>query len=154
MYIFRAYQPDDEALIHSSWAESFYAGKNHRISSRSFHERHRRIRNELFNNPQITIRICASKEKPGVIIGWSCSEKDPAWEYTLLHYVYVKWAFQGMGIAKAIIKELNEPGQIFYTHLTRDAKKILEKKKDHRFIFLAPGEVAALNNHGFSYISP
>jgi hypothetical protein len=105
---FRPARPDDEALIYSSWLRSLWhdAGKrptDARYVRKSVWHRgqHRLVERLMGSGAEV---LCAELE--GLVIGWICF--DPG-EAGTLHYGYVKDAYRGRGVFKALLREASVP---------------------------------------------
>lgn len=135
-YDFRPYVKDDLNFISNSWAVSFYSGIEHKDSVllATFHRIHRPKRDAFFQNPSAAIIVCCSKQDPNLIIGWIAAEQIET-DLNVLHYIYVKQAFKGEGIAKELISKTFRKNPIVYTHSTEKAERILDKQS-RRFIYM------------------
>ncbi len=67
------------------------------------------------------VKVACLTDDPDVIIGYSIV--NPTLQ--VLHWIYVKKPFRGMGIGKALIPTLVTT----FTHLTRAGKSLLDKYK-------------------------
>lgn len=130
-YSFRPYLIDDIPFIQSSWGNSYYEGVNgHKlILAEEFHAHHRPIRDRILNKPNIAIIVCASKEDPSLIIGYSIVEKPPQSRGLILHYLYVKQAFKKEKIASHLLEMSCKDRPVLFTHSTIIAGKIMSKLK-------------------------
>jgi GNAT superfamily N-acetyltransferase len=111
----------DQSFIIDSWKKSFYATSEwaSRIPKREFEHRHSALICNLIK--ESTVLIAAQREEPDIIVGYVVFQRD------VLHYIYVKEAFRGFGIASKLIAEANFPWRVRYTHLTDRGRKICEK---------------------------
>ncbi len=134
VYLFRPFVAGDLNFVANSWGSSYYKGALYQrhLSPEEFHKHHRPIRDKFFANPNGAIIICASRSDENIIIGWAAVEKPEA-AGLILHYVYVKQAFKGWGIANELIERALPERPILYTHLTERADKIMYSNGDGRF---------------------
>lgn len=144
LFSFRPYKPDDVPFIHSSWGTSYYEGNpgHKQQNSDEFHSYHLPIRNKVLNNPKATAIVCAANNDQDTILGWILVEKneDP---YIKLHYIYVKGALQGNGIAKQLIHMALPIRPVLYTHSTQKWRRIMKEnwkanKNDYDRFFFCP----------------
>lgn len=135
-YTFRAYIPEDINFISNSWGSSYYKGMRYNLtmSPEEFHnDYHRKHRENLFANPRASIIVCCGSKDFNLILGWIAFEKPKKSEGMILHYIYVKQAFKGNGIAKELVGKALLKGPISYTHATERAWRIIDSCKDDRF---------------------
>lgn len=125
---FRPFNEEDLAFLHDSWGSSYFKGTSARkyLSSSEFHAFHRPIRERFFGKPNTTVIVCAAADDPWHIIAWVAVELIPSG--LVLHYLYVKSMYKGLGIARELLKRALPSSPVFYTHLTDRAAKILAKK--------------------------
>lgn len=118
---FRPYDPyGDEALIYATWMQGLYHGNDwfNLISREVYFTHYRKVLDHLMKRPGLEIKIACLKEDPGVVLGYSISEKS------ILHYIFVKPVWRQIGIAKALVPTSIQS----VTHMTKIAKSILKKK--------------------------
>ena len=148
-YIFRPYAPSDLNFLQNSWGSSFYMFSDirHFIPPDVFHKYHRPIRENILNSAQATVIIACAKSDPDLILGWICVEKPSNFKGLLLHFIYIKQAFRGQGIARDLMaKSIGEIKPVIFSCLTRKAAKILHKNKE-KFVdfFYEPEAIYGLN---------
>lgn len=126
---FRPHNEDDFAFLHSSWAESYYAGSQAKqtLSPEEFHSFHRPIRERFFQKPTATVIVCSPEDDPWLITGWIGVEVIPS--AIIIQYLYVKDAFKRRGIATDLIKRAVPSRPVIFTHLTERAARILAKNQ-------------------------
>ena len=131
-YEFRPYKPEDTAFIQSSWGSSFYKGLSYRhlLSPDSFHKFHRPARSKILEREDAKIIICAAKKDPSLIMAWLSLEQPKNTEMMIVHYIYVKEAFKGEKLATALLSEINPRREVFYSHLTDKAQRIISRNHD------------------------
>lgn len=116
----------DAAFVASSWLRSYRdAPAVVAVPSRTyFYWQHRVVEALLARS---AVLVACSPDDPDTIVGWACAE---AMEGALvLHYVYVKHDFRRYGVARALVRALQEAepgsGQLFATHATRKALRVM-----------------------------
>lgn len=125
--VIRQYQPADRAFITNSWLKSYKDESNFAkgIPSPLYYEWHGEIVNRILDRDSATTLIAASQSDDDVIIGYSVTEKIHL--KTVIHYVYVKRAFNGLGICKML---LDVAQKIEYSsHMTRSGMGLADKMK-------------------------
>lgn len=97
---------DDMPFVLSSWLKSAAddsGGVASAFTRRVFYAEHERLIRESVL-PRSAVRVAASPDSPDVIRGWTCSE---ATEHgTLLHYVYVRFDWRKLGVARFLVDAL------------------------------------------------
>lgn len=132
VYSLRPHRDTDLNFIQNSWGSSYYKGADfvNFLSPKEFNAQHRPIREELLLNPNVAIIIACNANDEDLILGWILVEK-PKGEGLILHYLYVKEAFKGEGIADELIKKALPNKPIMVTHMTDRARKIIRKKTEY-----------------------
>ena len=110
----RSYQYSDKEFITSTWLRS--NRDNSKIAksipkSVYFTETDKLI-NKILDESRIIV-ACNPKD-PAHIFGYLVYQ--PLDNDTVIHYLYVKKAFRGYGIAKAMFAEFTPTQKVFYTH--------------------------------------
>lgn len=116
---FRPPSPSDKNFILSSWTESFRRSPwSGTLPDKPFYDEMRAHLSELMLRPSTSILCCFApgEQPPNDVLGWVCFEADKL----VLHYVYVKHAFRGEGVARALLKRSGLSGGT-YTHKTKSA---------------------------------
>ena len=117
--ILRPADSGDLAFILNSWLRS---NRNStfakRVPNAMYFEEHHRVVTSLLARGEVV--IAANREDPGQIIGWACFEEGAV---PILHYVYVKQAFRGLGIARHMLSPVQK-GAFVYTHEPDASKKL------------------------------
>lgn len=134
---YRSYVPEDIPFIHSSWGTSYYKGAGYKkvVSPQEFHKKHRPLRDKILDSSNSTIVVVCAETDPTLIVGWAAVERPEDEDLMLIHYIYVKQAFESLGIAKTLIEKMVKTNAIITTHLTPCAEKILRTKKI-RYLFV------------------
>jgi hypothetical protein len=142
-YTLRPYKAEDLNFIQNSWGSSYYKGADYTdfMSPQEFNKQHRPIRENILKRPTATAIIACDAKDEDLILGWILIEK-PKTSGLLLHYLYVKEAFKGEGVADALLNKTLIETPILVTHMTDKARKILRKKKDDfKNFFYAPDTI-------------
>lgn len=132
--MFRPFVKGDLNFVSNSWGSSYYKGASYQkhLTPDEFHKHHRPIRDKFFANPSGAIIVCASKSDENIIIGWAAVEKPEA-NALILHYVYVKQAFKGWGIANELVERALPERPVLFTHLTERAERIMYSSPNNKF---------------------
>lgn len=120
----------DLNFIQNSWGSSYYKGAEYVafMSPKEFNQQHRPIREEILRRPTVAIIVACDTHDEDLILGWVIVEKGSG-EGLVLHYLYVKEAFKGEGVADELLKKALPGKPIMVTHMTDRARKIIGKKK-------------------------
>ena len=117
---------EDVNFIFNSWLKSFRGSRFAQdMSNTIYFNEHHKVLERLAKTSEIII-ACADKD-PEQIFGYICVEKIEG--VFVLHYIYVKHTYRGMGIAKLLLSAFErEPDTTgCYTHHTRIAEKLAGK---------------------------
>jgi len=117
----RNYRPDnDKAFIYSTWLRNYkhssYFAK--RIKPVIFFAGHHPIVEHLLGKSNSKIFIACPKGDADTILGYLVCEK-PEDKNPIVHFIFMKEAFRGMGIGKALFKHAAiDPNKMNFTHWT------------------------------------
>lgn len=134
-YTFRPYKESDLNFIMSSWGHSYYKGYPYQymLAPKDFHLFHRSLRENIAKRPTVATIICSAIIDPDLIIGWVMVEKPENFPGLIMHYLYVKEAFKGRGIAGELFKSVAPiVGPIFYSHKTERMERIIKGHDKYR----------------------
>ena len=138
--IFRAMvSPQDDGFIYNAWLKSYKdssCGKT--IVSDIFYSNHKEIVRKLIEDPNVSIVLAVNPDNTSQIYGFAAVETTPS--VSTVHYVYTKYSFIQLGLARAMISEV-EPDLSkikFITHLPRDWREIATKYKVLYHPYLLP----------------
>lgn len=111
-------RPHDDAFILDSWLRSYYGNSDFAecISNAVFFNKHKALANKLLDRGHA--RLAVDAEAPEIILGYIVFEQG------VVHYLYVKKAFQGFGIAKTLLMENGFFEGTIITHLTHAGRKL------------------------------
>jgi len=147
----RRMRPEDLRLVIDSWLDSYrmshMAGP---IPMSMYDDVYRRVLRELVQRPDIVVIVAyePGEEPPNDIYGWICVERD-AWtranvrenglwvekdvrlEQPLVHYVNVKQAFRGHGVARALFAAAGVDPERRWTH-TFSTAVVVKMRGRHR----------------------
>lgn len=116
----------DYDFVLSSWLKSY---RNAEMASLISKDRYFRGHNELALDAlgRSNLLVAVARDDSDHIYGWLCHQQG---EPTIIHYLYVKYPFRSMGIAKILFEEIIPPGEPFvFTHLPEG--KLFNKAKEH-----------------------
>jgi GNAT superfamily N-acetyltransferase len=87
----------DKALIYATWLRSTYYGTPYfkLIEKNTFFDNYKKIVEQRLINSSVL--VCCLEEDPDVVLGYSLFTNN------VLHWVYVKRAWRGLGIAKMLV---------------------------------------------------
>lgn len=118
---------DEYALIFDSWAASFkkspWAGC---VTNDMWADVSRRTMQDVIDRPGTVIE-CAVMDLPDGdrrVMGYVVAE--PA--NKILHWLYVKRDYRGMGVGTALLDRVRTPGKWRYTHRTNASERFLGKQ--------------------------
>ena len=113
----------DAPLIFNSWLKSFRENGIARAveSSVYYSEQHKLIEKLLKRSKTF---IAHEVGVPENIYGWACFERVEG--ILVIHYIYVKHSFRGLGIARELMKETEHDfaNASLFTHWTNTAARI------------------------------
>lgn len=116
-------------LVFDSWANSFrkspWAGC---ISNRLYDEVMRTTLAEIIDRgARIRVAVLTLEDGTRRVLGYSVSEPSKG----VLHWVYVKQPFRGVGVGRKILEEACPTGDWKYTFRTRASTKFLGGRFEH-----------------------
>lgn len=116
----RPYEPNDRAFILASWLKGMYYGDSwfSFIPKNIFMAAYHNFLERLLDAPGVEIKVACLKEDPQVILGYAVCAN------TVIHWVFVKKAWRGIGVAKMLLPERVSA----VTHLTVVGKRLLQTK--------------------------
>lgn len=132
--IIRPFRETDRDFIEGSWMLSFRDGlidylQTPYVRRSVYYRGQRKLIHALMNRPGAVCLIAATADYDDAILGWMLLEG----EY-VVHYVYVKDAFRGQGIARQLLASVNiSEDDLVYTHVTKKVKDLLERRTNATF---------------------
>ncbi len=125
--VIRQYEPQsDKAFIASSWLKSYKGESSFAagIPTALFFQMHGELVNRILDKHSTVTLVAACKEDRDVIIGYAVYEKIGSHE--VIHYVYVKRAFNGLGICKMLLDCRTKI--VYSSHMTKSGKGVADKR--------------------------
>lgn len=118
----RDFLPGDKNFVFATWLRGLYYGDSwfREVKKDVFMDNYHRFIERLLETPGVQVKVACLKNDPEVILGYSVvSELAP-----VLHWVFVKTAWRGIGIAKSLVPE----GVTTITHATKLGLSISKRK--------------------------
>lgn len=111
----RAATTDDASLIYSSWLKSNRdSGFAKDVGTDRYFNNHKQLVADIVNRAGAI--VACNPDDPTTIYGWICVERLPA-EVLVVHYVYVKYTFRQLGVARRLWQAINPDGEeVLTTH--------------------------------------
>lgn len=121
----------DEPFIFSSWLKSYFVGSDFcaDMSKTTFYAHHHKIVERILKRSQIL--IITPKDEDEIILAYMIRELGSG-SNIILHYIYVKEAFRGDGLASYLLKQAALPQKSNITHLT-NAKNMEYLRNKYEF---------------------
>ncbi len=126
--VFRRLEAEDLNFIYPHWLNSYRTAPfSQLMPAKYFKLEHKKIITSLLTKAKTIVAV-----DPGdlnLIYGFMTHETTDG--YPVIHYLYVKEAFRGLGIAKALLSEIgihSRHNQVFTSHMTHIARDCLEKR--------------------------
>jgi hypothetical protein len=115
----RSMVPEDESFIYSAWLKSYRSSPVATyLDNDTYYDNHKKIIEKLLLKANVTI-LC-SKEDSSQIYGFLCHEGNTA------HYLYIKYPFRKMGLAKYLFNSVFSDATIVITHFNTTLKSRLD----------------------------
>jgi len=116
---------NDSDFVFSSWISSY---QNSEFAKNIFlpiyQTNHRDLINKvLFNNNQTNAYIAVNKHDSNQFYGYAVGTAD------CLHFIYVKKIFRRLGIGTILLKELNLPKRVEYSHYLAPIEHLMRRKE-------------------------
>lgn len=124
---FRAHRSEDLNFLMDSWGSSYKAGSraHKRLTAEEFHAFHRPIRERFFSRSTACVIVACMPDDEWYIMGWIAVEKIASG--MVLQYLYTRATAKREGIASDLIARALHSRPVFYTHLTEQAAKIIDR---------------------------
>jgi GNAT superfamily N-acetyltransferase len=95
----------DVGLITSSWLKSLRDSTTyHGVDNRTYYDEHHKILAKLLARSAVIVAVLDND--PDHIVAWACYEVYA--NSVVLHFVYTKYAFRKMGVARMIVEKVLE----------------------------------------------
>jgi len=115
----RPMMEEDESFIYSSWLKSYRSSPAATyLDNDTYYNNHKKIVEKLLSKANVTV-LC-SIEDSSQIYGFICHEGNTA------HYLYIKYPFRKMGLAKYIFNSIFSDTTIVITHFNTNLKSRLD----------------------------
>lgn len=120
----RNLRAEDKPFIINSWLKSYKEQPFAKdIPKDIYYKFHSEIIRDILNRETTKVLLAVATEDEDVIVGYVVLEEG---RINIFHYIYVKRAFNNLGIAKRLIKESGiKKG--YATHLTKSGKPFIDK---------------------------
>lgn len=117
---FRPATSEDTGFVFSSWLKSYRNAPQSRLMLNNiyFQNQHDIIEDILKKS---VVMIAVNEQDPSQIFGYIVYEKP-----SMLHYVYVKYTYRKMGIARLLFQHAELLNPIIITHQPRRTPKDIE----------------------------
>jgi len=127
----------DVPFITNSWLKSYRSADFVRAmpDQQYYHFQHKLLEELL---PESVVKVACNAERNDQILGWICAQ--PTTEALIVHFVYVKQPFRGLGVARRLVTELlNDYGltEIVFTHRTKlfwPARRVGKEEPEESFV--------------------
>lgn len=118
---------EDEAFVFATWLRGYRRSEfARRMDSKTFYDFHHQAIARIWGRPGARVWIAHPAGDEDTILGFSCLEATT--RGPVLHYVFVKQAFERLGIGRALVaKEFDVSAPLDFTHWTRDAEPLARK---------------------------
>lgn len=99
----RPFTDRDHSFIYATWLQGLRHSNDFYklIDADTYYRQYHRVIEAILTNPSTQVSVACLKETPDVILGYSVTNTPNA----LLHWVHVKKAWRGIGIAKSLISK-------------------------------------------------
>jgi ribosomal protein S18 acetylase RimI-like enzyme len=131
-YKIRQAIPEDLNFIFATWSKSYWteAQLAKQVRKSVFFTEYQQVIDRLLTLADVHV---ASNDDGSTIYGYIITQQP-----NILHWVYVKNAFSGLGLAKDLVQHCKDRGflvgdQFVITHLTKDAEGILRNHTEFTY---------------------
>jgi len=139
-FVIRPAMGDDVSFIYATWLDSYRNDSNIGLSVKKsvFFDNYRLVLDHILSKNTTKVLVAVKNDDPSVIFGYMVGEPDQS----ILHYVFVKGAFHGFGIATALFNEMFDgSGAVVITHRTKTAQDLCEEFTYNPFLLYEQGEI-------------
>lgn len=112
--LIRTHTPDDLAMVFDSWLKSWRTSKWAGVIPNHLYFDTQRVLIEELLSRGAKLHIAYPSGREDIILGWACSEEKEG--KTVLHYLYTKDPFIGLGIPALLLASLPGAKPGFITH--------------------------------------
>lgn len=104
MFVTREFRPSDFNFVANSYLRSYRSGPEAKyMPSDFYYPEYKEKLTHMIKTGKVTI-LCSSQDEDQ-IVGYSITDKILDWN--ILHYVYIKFTFRRMGLAKQLLADLS-----------------------------------------------
>jgi hypothetical protein len=107
-------RPEDLAMVFDSWLKSWRTSKWAGVIPNHLYFETQRVLIEDLIARGASIKIAYPSGREDIILGWACGEEKEG--KTVLHYLYTKDPFIGLGIPELLLNALPGAKPGFVTH--------------------------------------
>lgn len=127
LYTIRDTISEDRPFIFSTFLRGLYYGDPYlaRTPKNSFMPAYHRVLEHILDLPSVTVKVACLLDDPDVILGYAII----GGEDTVLHFVFVKSSWRGIGIARDLVPKTIKA----VTHTTSVGDALLRKHQDVKF---------------------
>lgn len=114
----------------SSWLKSYRHGSYFakRIRDKQFFAYHHKVLERILARPTTTVTVACKPGEENTIFGYLITEFFAAENKTIIHFVYVKDAFRGFGVAKQLLETVKlNPNVCYFSHWTFAVDELIKK---------------------------
>lgn len=129
--------PDDEALIFSSWLNSYRGSEfGKKIGQQTFFYRERQRIERVLSDGKTLVLTARAHDDDSQIYGYAVATFDDYKKVTWLHFCYTKHAFRRLGIGSALLAEVvNQIPEQRYYYASYMTKPFWNWKAGQKFSF-------------------
>jgi GNAT superfamily N-acetyltransferase len=127
----RSISDSDVSFVFNSWLRSFKGSPKYKhVENTIFYQNHHKIVQQCILRSQVL--LACDENDLSQILGYIVADRID--DILTVHYVYVKQAFRGLGIASMLLKEVGYDKKIatIYTHATEFGLKLC---RNTNFVF-------------------
>jgi hypothetical protein len=127
-FVTRSVSAEDIPFLYSTWLKSYRNDSETGLSVRKsiFFESYRLVLDHILQKNTTKVLVACKPDEPNVIYGYMVAEPND----NVLHYVFVKEAFQRFGIANQLFQQIfpnTSSGSVTITHRTDHARDYCKK---------------------------
>lgn len=121
----RIMEPGDKNFILSTWLRSYKHSSSFakRITNSIYYFFHHNIVTNILERPDTKVTVACNPQDPNVIYAYLVQGGFE--DQVVVHYIYVKAPFRGLGIAGRLAEEI--PAKFVFSHWTFSCDRIVDK---------------------------
>ena len=121
----RAVRDTDMALVYSTWLRSYRFNSNFakKLSNKVYYEWHHKVIERLFGRGAFCLMACDASDN-NIVFGYLVGERSGIGN--IIHFIYIKKAFRGLGIMRQLLSASGLSFNIF-SHYTEFCDEYLKK---------------------------